>query len=201
MTFRTSSAAPAPGPIRAPPSRSCGRPTAPCSAGWPARGPPRCALQARRQEAAEIVAEETGKSLELALAEADAAVEMGFFVAGEGRRLYGRTTTSGMAHRMVLVVRQPVGVAGLIVSFNTPLPNYAWKVFPAVLCGNAVVLKPSEHTPMSASFFAALCNDVLPPGVVNLVHGLGREVGPPLVDARDVDLISFTGSAATGREI
>ena len=159
------------------------------------------ALQERREEAAELVVAEMGKAHEFALAEADAAVEMGFFVAGEGRRLYGRTTTSSMPHRTVLVVRQPVGVAGLIVSFNTPLPNYAWKVFPAVLCGNAVVLKPSEHTPMSASFFAALCNDVLPPGVVNLVHGLGREVGPPLVDARDVDLISFTGSAATGREI
>ena len=159
------------------------------------------ALQARREEAAELVVAETGKSAGLALAEADAAAEMGFFVAGEGRRLYGRTTTASMPHRTVMVVRQPVGVAGLIVSFNTPLPNYAWKVFPAVLCGNAAVLKPSEHTPLSASFFGALCNELLPPGVVNLVHGLGAEVGPPLVDSRNVDLISFTGSAATGREI
>jgi alpha-ketoglutaric semialdehyde dehydrogenase len=159
------------------------------------------ALQQRRDEAAELVVAETGKGHDLALAEADAAAEMGFFVAGEGRRLYGRTTTSSMPHRTVLVVRQPVGVAGLIVSFNTPMPNYAWKVFPAVLCGNTAVLKPSEHTPMSASFFGTLCNEVLPPGVVNLVHGLGPEVGPPLVDSPDVDLVSFTGSAATGREI
>ena len=159
------------------------------------------ALRGRREEAAEIVVAETGKSFELALAEADAAFEMGFFVAGEGRRLHGRTTTSAMPNRTVLTTRRPVGVAGLIVSFNTPLPNYAWKVFPAVLCGNAAVLKPSEHTPVSAAFFGDLCNDVLPAGVLNVVHGLGAEAGPPLVDSPDVDLVSFTGSAATGRWI
>ncbi len=159
------------------------------------------ALQDAREEAAELVAAETGKSLQLALGEADAAVEMGFFVAGEGRRLYGRTTTSSMPNRTVLTVRQPVGVAGLIVSFNTPLPNYAWKVFPAVLCGNAVVLKPSEHTPASAALFGRLCNEILPPGVVNVVQGLGAEAGRPLVESPEVDLVSFTGSAATGRWI
>src|SRR6266542_2396989 len=159
------------------------------------------ALRERREEAAEIVAAETGKPMELALGEADAAVEMGFFVAGEGRRLYGRTTTSAMPNRTVMAVRRPVGVAALIVSFNTPLPNYAWKAFPAVFCGNAAVLKPSEHTPASAAFFGALCAEFLPPGVLNVVHGLGGEVGPPLVDSRDVDLVSFTGSAETGRWI
>ena len=159
------------------------------------------ALQARREEAAELVAEETGKPLELAIGEADAAIEMGFFVAGEGRRLYGRTTTSATPNRTVLATRRPVGVAALIVSFNTPLPNYAWKVFPAVVCGNAAVLKPSERTPLSAALFAEVCNEVLPPGVLNVVHGLGAEVGPPLVESPDVDLVSFTGSAATGRWI
>jgi alpha-ketoglutaric semialdehyde dehydrogenase len=159
------------------------------------------ALQEAREEAAELVVAETGKSLELALGEADAAIEMGFFVAGEGRRLYGRTTTSAMPNRTVMSVRQPVGVAGLIVSFNTPLPNYAWKVFPAVLCGNTAVLKPSEHTPASAALFGRLCNEILPPGVVNVVQGLGGEAGPPLVESAQVDLVSFTGSAATGRWI
>src|SRR5438132_7967094 len=159
------------------------------------------ALLARREEAAEIVVAETGKPMELALGEADAAFEMGFFVAGEGRRLHGRTTTSAMPNRTVMATRRPVGVAALIVSFNTPLPNYAWKVFPAVFCGNAAVLKPSEHTPASASFFGSLCQEVLPPGVLNVVHGLGAEAGPPLVESPDVDLVSFTGSAATGRWI
>jgi aldehyde dehydrogenase (NAD+) len=159
------------------------------------------ALRARCDDAAAIVAEETGKSIELALGETDAAVEMGFFVAGEGRRLYGRTTTSAMPNRTVLATRRPVGVAALIVSFNTPLPNYAWKVFPAVFCGNAAVLKPSEHTPASASFFAELCQEFLPPGVLNVVHGLGSEAGPPLVESPAVELVSFTGSAETGRWI
>jgi alpha-ketoglutaric semialdehyde dehydrogenase len=159
------------------------------------------ALQARRDEAAAIVVEETGKPLELAVAETDAAVEMGFFVAGEGRRLYGRTTTSSMPNRTVMATRRPVGVAALLVSFNTPLPNYAWKTFPAVLCGNTAVLKPSEHTPASASFFGRLCQEFLPPGVLNLVHGLGPEAGAALVEHEDVDLVSFTGSAETGRWI
>jgi alpha-ketoglutaric semialdehyde dehydrogenase len=159
------------------------------------------ALQARREELADAVVDETGKSRELALGEADGAIEMGFFVAGEGRRLYGRTTTSAMPNRTVMATRRPVGVAALIVSFNTPLPNYAWKAFPAVFCGNAAVLKPSEHTPASASLFAEIANEILPPGVLNLVHGLGHEVGPPLVEHADVDLVSFTGSAETGRWI
>ncbi len=159
------------------------------------------ALRARRDEIAVTVVEETGKSLDLALGETDAAIEMGFFVAGEGRRLYGRTTTSATPNRTVMATRRPVGVAALIVSFNTPLPNYAWKAFPAVLCGNAAVLKPSEHTPQSAALFARVANEVLPPGVLNVVHGLGDEVGPPLVESDDVDLVSFTGSASTGRWI
>src|SRR3954470_23886471 len=160
------------------------------------------ALQDAREEAAELVVAETGKPLELALGEVDAAVEMGFFVAGEGRRLYGRTTTSAMPHRTVLAIRQPVGVAALIVSFNTPLPNYAWKAFPALVCGNTSVLKPSEHTPLSAALFCEVCSEAgVPPGALNLVHGLGEEVGPSLLDNAAVDLVSFTGSAETGRSI
>jgi len=89
-------------------------------------------------------------------------------LAGEGRRLYGRTTTSAMPNRTVMAIRRPVGVAGLIVSFNTPLPNYAWKAFPAVFCGNATVLKPSEHTPASAAFFGELCNQP-PLGVAEMM--------------------------------
>jgi alpha-ketoglutaric semialdehyde dehydrogenase len=159
------------------------------------------ALQAQREDAAALVVDETGKAPELALAEVEAAVEMGFFAAGEGRRLYGRTTTSSMPNRTVLAVRRPVGVAALIVSFNTPFPNYAWKVFPALVCGNTAVLKPSEHTPASAAMFAELCQAFLPPGVLNVVQGLGTEAGAALAGHEDVDLVSFTGSARTGRAI
>ncbi len=160
------------------------------------------ALRERREELSEVVAAETGKSLELARGETDAAIEMGFFVAGEGRRYYGRTTTASMAHRTVTAVRQPVGVAALVTSFNTPLANVAWKVFPAILCGNACVLKPSEHTPASAHLLATVCCKVgVPAGVVNVVQGLGPEAGAALVEHPGVDLLSFTGSATTGRWI
>lgn len=159
-------------------------------------------LRERREEASEIVAAETGKSLALARGETDAAIEMGFFVAGEGRRSYGRTTTAAMPHRTVFTVRRPVGVAALIVSFNTPLPNVAWKAFPSILCGNGSVLKPSEETPASAWFFARLAHEAgLPAGVLNVVQGLGPEAGWPLVVSDDVDLVSFTGSAGTGSAI
>ena len=103
-------------------------------------------LRERREEASELVEAETGKSPELARGETDAAIEMGLFVAGEGRRSYGRTTTASMPHRTVLTVRRPVGVAALLISFNTPLPNVAWKAFPSIFCGNAAVLKPSAAT-------------------------------------------------------
>jgi aldehyde dehydrogenase (NAD+) len=140
--------------------------------------------------------------MELALGETDAAVEMGLFVAGEARRFYGRTTTATMRQRTVFTVRQPLGVAGLIMSFNTPLPNVAWKVFPALLCGNAAVVKPSEHTPASAWLFAELAGQAgVPAGALNVVQGTGPEAGAPLVEHPDVDLVSFTGSAETGRWI
>ena len=160
------------------------------------------ALRERGDELSAAVVEETGKPEALAAGETAAAVEMGLFVAGEGRRYYGRTTTASMAHRTVMSVRQPVGVAGLIISFNTPLPNVAWKVFPALLCGNGAVLKPSEETPLSAQLFADACQAVgLPGGVLNVVQGIGSEAGAALVEHAGVDLVSFTGSAATGRWI
>jgi alpha-ketoglutaric semialdehyde dehydrogenase len=159
-------------------------------------------LREHRDEASGIVVEETGKPEELAFGETDAAIEMGLFIAGEGRRSYGRTTTASMEHRTVLTVRQPLGVAALVMSFNTPLPNIAWKAFPALFCGNGAVVKPSEHTPASASFFAQLALEAgVPAGALNVVHGLGDEAGAALVAHPGVDLVSFTGSARTGRAI
>jgi alpha-ketoglutaric semialdehyde dehydrogenase len=157
-------------------------------------------LRERCEEASELVAQETGKSLALARGETDAAIEMGFFVAGEGRRSYGRSTTASMPNRTVLTLRRPVGVAALLISFNTPLPNVAWKAFPSIFCGNASVLKPSEHAPLSAWWLGRLCLEAgLPEGVLNVLQGLGPEAGMPLVDDERVDLVSFTGSARTGR--
>ena len=159
-------------------------------------------LRERREEASEIVAAETGKPIELARGETDAAIEMGFFVAGEGRRSYGRTTTASMPHRTVLTLRRPVGVAALLISFNTPLPNVAWKAFPSIFCGNGSVLKPSEHTPVSAWWLGRLCLEAgLPPGVLNVVQGLGPEAGHAARRGPARRSRLFTGSAATGRPI
>lgn len=149
----------------------------------------------------DLVRQETGKPEKDARGEVGAAVEMGHFVSGEGRRFYGRTTTSAVPGKSVTVHRAPLGVAALIVASNTPLPNYAWKVFPALLCGNTVVLKPSEDTPFSAARFVELLHEAGVPGpALNLLQGLGPEAGAALVDA-DVDVVSFTGSATAGRQI
>ncbi len=159
-------------------------------------------LERDRAAIAAVVAAETGKSPKDAGGETDGAIEMGYFVAGEGRRLYGKTTTSAVPNRQAMVVRQPLGVAGLIIAANTPIANVAWKVFPALVCGNAAVLKASEDTPETALAFARLGAEAgLPPGVLNVVHGYGEEAGQPLVEHPDVAVVSFTGSTAVGRMI
>ena len=159
-------------------------------------------LRKRREEVAQIVALETGKSFKSALAETDGAVALGFFMAGEGQRLYGRTTTSGIPNRYAMTVRQPIGVAGLIIPANTPIANVAWKVFPALICGNSAVLKAAEDSPVTAWVFGAIAQQGnLPAGVLNVVQGYGDEAGAPLVENPDVGVISFTGSTVVGRRI
>lgn len=159
-------------------------------------------LDAAKPDIAAIVARETGKSPSEAAGEVGGAVALGRFFAGEGQRLYGRTTTSGLPHRYAMTVRQPCGVAGLIIAANTPIANVAWKVFPALICGNGVVLKSAEDAPGTAWAFARLAQKAgLPDGILNVVHGYGEECGAPLVCHPDVDVISFTGSARVGRWI
>ena len=159
-------------------------------------------MQDHRADLARIVSRETGKSLKDATGETDAAIEMGFFVAGEGRRFYGRTTTSAVPNKAAMTVRQPLGIAGLIIAANTPIANVAWKAFPALLCGNAAIMKASEDTPATAWAFGALAKEAgLPAGVYNTVHGFGEEAGAPLVEHRDVAVVSFTGSCEVGRWI
>lgn len=160
------------------------------------------ALRQQRESIAQIVAAETGKSYAAALGETDGAIELGLFYAGEGQRLYGRTTTSGTPNRYAMTIRQPLGVAALIVAANTPIANVAWKVFPALICGNAVVLKAAEDTPITAWLFASVGQTAgLPNGVLNVIQGYGEEAGAPLVAHPGVDVVSFTGSTAVGKRI
>ena len=160
------------------------------------------AMHERREDIARVVALETGKSFKDALGETGGAVALAHFYAGEGQRLYARTTTSATPHRQAMTVRQPVGVAGLIVAANTPIANVAWKLFPALVCGNAAVLKAAEDTPATAWLVHQIARHAgLPAGLYNVIQGLGEEAGAPLVASPDVPVISFTGSTAVGREI
>ncbi|MDJ0811712.1 MAG: aldehyde dehydrogenase family protein [Desulfobacterales bacterium] len=159
-------------------------------------------MRANAETIAAIVAAETGMAPAAALGETGGAIAQAEFMAGEGRRLYGRTTTSAVPNKYAMTVRHPLGVAGLIIAANTPIANVAWKVFPALICGNTAVLKAAEDTPATAWYFGKLAHEAgLPPGVLNIVQGLGEDAGAPLVAHPDVAVISFTGSTAVGRQI
>jgi aldehyde dehydrogenase (NAD+) len=160
------------------------------------------AMRKYQEEIASIVSLETGMSFKHALGETGGAIVQGEFMAGEGRRLYGRTTTSAVPNKYAMVVRQPLGVAGLIIAANTPIANVAWKIFPALICGNSAVLKAAEDTPATAWIVGRITKEVgLPPGVLNIIQGYGEEAGAPLVASPKVDVISFTGSTEVGRQI
>ncbi len=160
------------------------------------------ALQAQQAEMARVVHLETGKSLKDAAGETGGAIQLGLFYASEGQRLYGRTTTSGAANKYAMTIRQPIGVAGLIIAANTPIANVAWKVFPALICGNAAILKSAEDTPATAWLFGKIAHEAgLPAGLLNIIQGYGEEAGGPLVEHPGVGVISFTGSTAVGKLI
>jgi aldehyde dehydrogenase (NAD+) len=159
-------------------------------------------MEQQRVQIAAIVSTETGKSPKEALGETDGAIALARFYAGEGQRLYGRTMTSGVTNKYAMTFRQPVGIAGLIIAANTPVANVAWKVFPALICGNGVVLKAAEDTPATAWIIGKIVHEAgLPEGVLNIVQGRGPEAGEPLVRDPRVGVVSFTGSTAVGRRI
>jgi acyl-CoA reductase-like NAD-dependent aldehyde dehydrogenase len=154
-------------------------------------------LLERSDEICSLVREETGKSLDLAKGELEAAVEFGYLMAAHGRLPIGKVLPSSVIGKEVKVTRNPIGVCGLIVSFNTPLPNYAWKVFPSLISGNTAILKPSPLTPFSAWMFAKVLKEAgVPKGVLQVIQGDGKT--GELLAKSDVDLVSFTGSNQTG---
>lgn len=160
------------------------------------------ALEQQTDGVAALVAAEAGKRLKDSRGEVAGAIQCGRFFAGEGQRLFGRTMPSGTPNKFNMTVRAPCGVAGLIIAANTPAPNFAWKVFPALICGNGVVLKAAEDSPASALAMARIAEAAgLPKGLLNVVHGFGAEAGQSLVDHPGVDVLSFTGSSAVGRRI
>ena len=143
---------------------------------------------------------EMGKVLKEAGGDVQEAIDCTYYAAGEGRRLHGFTTPAEMPNKFAMCLRQPIGLCGLITPWNFPMAIPSWKLMPALVCGNAVVMKPAEDTPLSTYNLVKACEEAgVPPGVVNLVMGHGSVVGTRMTDHHAVRLISFTGSTETGR--
>lgn len=159
-------------------------------------------LVQRKERYAQDMTREMGKVLKEARGDIQEAIDMAYFIAGEGRRLHGQTTPSEMANKFQMSIRVPLGVCGLITPWNFPMAIPSWKILPALILGNTIVIKPAEDTPLSTiNFVQALIDAGLPPGVINIVTGDGPQAGDPLVRHPDVRVISFTGSTEIGRHI
>jgi alpha-ketoglutaric semialdehyde dehydrogenase len=156
-------------------------------------------LEQRKPELSDLMTREMGKVKAEAGGDVQEAIDMSYYMGGEGRRLFGQTTPSELRDKFMMSVRMPVGVVGAITPWNFPIAIPAWKLCPALVCGNTVVLKPAEDTPLLAQRFVDLLHEAgLPEGVVEIVHGFGEEAGDALVRHPDVPVITFTGSRETG---
>ena len=156
-------------------------------------------LTARKAEIAEAMTREMGKVVAETGGDVQEGIDTAYYAATEGRRLFGHVVPSELRSKWAMSMRRPIGVAGLITPFNFPLAIPTWKTFPALLCGNSVILKPSEDVPHTCTILVEILLEAgLPPEVIQLVHGRGETVGKALVEHPGVPLISFTGSTETG---
>jgi acyl-CoA reductase-like NAD-dependent aldehyde dehydrogenase len=156
-------------------------------------------LQERKEQFARDMTREMGKVLAETRGDVQEAIDEAFYVAGEGRRLFGVTAPSELENKFAMSLRMPVGVCGLITPWNFPMAIPSWKLFPALVAGNTCVIKPAEDTPLSTyNLVDTLVDAGLPPGVVNIVCGYGPDAGAPLVEHPGVRAISFTGSSEIG---
>lgn len=159
-------------------------------------------LVRRKEELSRDMTREMGKVLAETRGDVQEAIDMTYYMAGEGRRQFGQTTPSEMPNKFQMSVRQPVGIAGLITPWNFPMAIPSWKMMPALIMGNTVVIKPATDTPWSVVNLVKILEEVgLPKGVVNMVTGSGTAVGSPLMHHQDVRIVSFTGSTAVGRKV
>jgi aldehyde dehydrogenase (NAD+) len=158
-------------------------------------------LTARKEEIADLMTREMGKPLAETRGDVQEGIDTAFYAASEGRRLFGRTVPSELRDKWAMSFRRPIGVAGIITPFNFPLAIPTWKMFPALVCGNACVFKPASDVPHTGHVLVEVLLEAgLPPDVINLVHGRG-DVGAAIVEHPDVALVSFTGSTETGSRI
>lgn len=159
-------------------------------------------LSKRKEELATLMTREMGKPISEARGDVQEGIDCAFYYAGEGRRLFGQTTPSELSNKFAMTMRMPVGVCALITPWNFPVAIPCWKSLPALVCGNTIILKPAKDTPGCATLLIEVFHQAgFPPGVVNLVHGIGPEVGQDLVEHPDVDLVSFTGSSIIGSQV
>ena len=159
-------------------------------------------LMERKEECARDMTREMGKVLAETRGDVQEAIDTAYYMAGEGRRMFGPTTPSELPNKFAMAVRQPVGICTMITPWNFPMAIPSWKLLPAIVCGNTCVIKPAQDTPLSTfNLVRALVDAGLPKGVVNIVTGFGSEVGAPLLEHRDVSAVSFTGSTEVGRVI
>ena len=156
-------------------------------------------LEREKAALTDLMTREMGKVKAEAGGDVQEAIDMTYYMAGEGRRLWGQTTPSELQNKFNMSVRAPVGVVGAITPWNFPIAIPSWKLAPALVCGNTVVLKPAEDTPLLAQRFVELLDESgVPDGVVNIVHGYGETAGAALVRNPHVPVITFTGSRETG---
>ncbi len=159
-------------------------------------------LEQYKDELGRLETREMGKVLNEGRGDVQEGIDMAMYIAGEGRRLFGETVPSELRDKFAMMVRQPLGVVGLITPWNFPIAIPTWKLFPALVSGNTVVFKPAEDTPACATRLVEICEEAgLPPGVLNLITGYGPEAGAPIVSHESVRMVSFTGSSVVGREI
>ncbi|HET9725787.1 MAG TPA: aldehyde dehydrogenase family protein, partial [Gemmatimonadales bacterium] len=156
-------------------------------------------LVERKEAIADAMTREMGKVLAETRGDVQEGIDTAYYAATEGRRLFGHTVPSELRSKWAMSFRRPIGVVGLITPFNFPMAIPTWKMFPALLCGNAVIIKPSEDVPHTVHLLVEILLEAgLPPEVVQLVHGRGETVGKALVEHPGVPVISFTGSTETG---
>lgn len=159
-------------------------------------------MKERKERLSQLLTMENGKVIEEARGEVQEGIDMAFYMAGEGRRMFGQTTPAELKDKFAMSQRCPVGVVGIITPWNFPIAIATWKSFPAIVSGNAVVWKPATETPIMAFELAKIFEEAgLPKGVVNVVFGKGSAVGDAMVNHDDIRVISFTGSNDTGRSI